>query len=142
MVKNILAQNDLNVGLHGPNFVLALSKYVFQTELPRWWKIPKFTKLSRDTSESNVEYIAYYLAEEGDIASQQRVFDNEIFSKFFNQECIHMVYNPLPTFLAKLYQFEGFFHEQFYMGQSTISLKEFAIVRRKILDSLNKFRLF
>lgn len=33
MVKNILAQNDLNVGLHGPNFVLALSKYVVQTEL-------------------------------------------------------------------------------------------------------------
>jgi hypothetical protein len=69
MVENMLAQNGLNVGLHGPNFVLALSKCVLQTELPRRWKIPKFTKFARDTSESDVEYIAHYLTKEGDIAN-------------------------------------------------------------------------
>ncbi|MCH97962.1 hypothetical protein A2U01_0018960, partial [Trifolium medium] len=63
MVETILAQNGLNVGLHRPNFVSALSEYVLQTELPRGWKIPKFTKFAGDTSESTVEHIARYLTE-------------------------------------------------------------------------------
>jgi hypothetical protein len=40
---------------------------------------------------------------------------------------------------------EKAFHEQFYMGQSKISLKELASVRRKMSESidefLNRFRL-
>jgi hypothetical protein len=63
LVEAILAQNGLNVGLHRPNFVSALSEYVLQTELPRGWKIPKFTKFAGDTSEFTVEHIARYLTE-------------------------------------------------------------------------------
>ncbi|KAK2414572.1 hypothetical protein QL285_037147 [Trifolium repens] len=33
LVENILAQNGLNIGLHRPNFVSALSEYVLQAEL-------------------------------------------------------------------------------------------------------------
>lgn len=34
MVKDIFAQNGLDVGLHRPNFVSALSEFVLQTEFP------------------------------------------------------------------------------------------------------------
>jgi hypothetical protein len=33
-------------------FVSPMLEYVLQTELPRGWKIPKFTKFADDTSES------------------------------------------------------------------------------------------
>ena len=75
LVENIMAQNSLNVGLHRQNLV-----YVFQTELPRGYKIPKFTTFSIDTSESTVEHITRYLMEARDIAN------NEILRlKFFFQ---------------------------------------------------------
>ena len=35
LVKTIMAQNGLNIGLNRPNFVSPLSEYVFQTELLR-----------------------------------------------------------------------------------------------------------
>ena len=42
-------------------------------------------------------------------------------------------------------QLERLFHEQFYTGQSKISLKELASVKRKVIESvdqyLNRFRL-
>jgi len=43
LVETIMAQNGPNIGLHRPNFVSPLLGYVLQTELPRGWKIPKFT---------------------------------------------------------------------------------------------------
>ncbi|MCI29277.1 hypothetical protein A2U01_0050486, partial [Trifolium medium] len=52
LVETILTQNGLNVGCRRPNFVSALSEYVLQTELPRGWKVPKYTKFAGDTSES------------------------------------------------------------------------------------------
>jgi len=63
LVENIMTQNGLNIGLHRPNFVSPLSKLVLQSELPRGYKIPKFTKFAGDTSESTVEHIARYLTE-------------------------------------------------------------------------------
>lgn len=60
VVEQILAQNDLSVGLHRPNFVSALSEYVLQTELPRGWKIPKFIKFVGDTNESTVKHVARF----------------------------------------------------------------------------------
>ncbi|PNX60166.1 hypothetical protein L195_g051787, partial [Trifolium pratense] len=58
MVEAILAQNGLNTGCRMPNFVYAFTEYVLQTELPRGWKVPKYTKFTGDTSESTVEHIA------------------------------------------------------------------------------------
>jgi hypothetical protein len=63
LVENIMAQNGLNIGLHRPNFVSPLSELVLQSELPRGYKIPKFTKFAGDTSESTVEHITRYLTE-------------------------------------------------------------------------------
>ena len=49
LVETIMAQNGLNIRLHKPNFVFPLLEYVLQTELPRGWKIDKFSKFVGDT---------------------------------------------------------------------------------------------
>ena len=73
LVKNIMAQNGLNVGLYRPNYIFPLSEYVLQTELPRGYKIPKFTTFSCDTGEATVEHITRYLTEAGDIANNKNL---------------------------------------------------------------------
>jgi hypothetical protein len=82
-----MAQNSLNIGFHRPNLVSPLSEYVLETELPRGWKIPKFTKFAGDTSESTVEHIARYLTEARDIANNENLrlkfFPNSLIKKAF-----------------------------------------------------------
>jgi len=73
LAKNIMAQNGLNIGLHRPNFISPLSDLVLQFELPRGYKIPKFTKFAGDTSESTVEHIARYLTEAQDLANDENL---------------------------------------------------------------------
>ncbi|WJX24020.1 hypothetical protein P8452_13183 [Trifolium repens] len=144
LVETILAQNGLNIGMHRPHFVSALSEYVLQTELPRGWKIPKFTKFAGDTSESTVEHITRYLTEAGDLANNENLrmkyFPNSLTKNAFTW------FTTLPPHsIFNWNQLERVFHEQFYMGQSKINLKELASVRRKtpesIDDYLNRFRL-
>ncbi|XP_050918930.1 uncharacterized protein LOC127136417 [Lathyrus oleraceus] len=57
IVKWIMAQNSVNMGLQRPNHTSPLSEYVLQTELPRGWKVPKFTKFAGDTNESTIMHI-------------------------------------------------------------------------------------
>jgi len=64
VVETFLAHNGFNIGLHRPNFVSALSEYVLMSELPRNWKVPKFSKFAGETNESTVEHIARYLMEQ------------------------------------------------------------------------------
>ncbi|XP_050875075.1 uncharacterized protein LOC127078684 [Lathyrus oleraceus] len=73
MIERIMAQNGLNTGLRRPNDTSPLSEYVLQTELPRGCKIPKFTKFSRDTSESTIEHIARYMTEARDLANSENL---------------------------------------------------------------------
>lgn len=73
VVKQILAQNGLNISLRRPNFISTLSKYVRQTELPRGWKVPKFTKFTGDTSESTVEHVVRYQTEADDIENNEKL---------------------------------------------------------------------
>ncbi|XP_006598506.1 uncharacterized protein [Glycine max] len=144
MVETILVQNGLNLGFHRPNFVSPLSEYVLQTELPRGVKIPKFTKFAGETNESTVEHVARYLVEAGDLANNENLrmkyFPNSLTKNAFTW------FTTLPPHsIHNWNQLERIFHEQFYMGQSKISLKELASVRRKapesIDDYLNRFRL-
>lgn len=127
-----------------PNCVPHFSEYVLQDELPRVWKVPKFTKFIEDTSESNVEHIARYQTEEGDIANNEnlkvRFSPNSLTKNSFTW------FTTLPPHSIQNWnQLEMVFHEQFYMGQLKISLKELASVRRKAPESidvyLNKFRM-
>jgi len=133
-----MTQNGLNIRLHRPNFVSPLSDSRLQYELP------KFTKFPGDTSESTVEHITRYLTEEGDLANDENLrlkyFLNSLTKKSFT-----WFTTLTPHSIQHWTQLERLFHEQFYMGQSKISLKELTSVKRNptesIDDYLNRFRL-
>jgi hypothetical protein len=95
MVEALLAQNGFNMDLHRPNFVSALSEHVLMTELPKNWKVPKFTKFAGETNESTVEHIARYLMEVGDIANNENLK-----MKYYSltKKCLYMVYNVASSF--------------------------------------------
>jgi len=144
MVEALLAQNGFNMGLHKPNFVSALSKYVLETNFPRNTKIPKFTKFVGETNESTFEHIARYLMEAGDSENNENLKMKYFLSSLTKNAFTWFTTLP-PHFVFSWNQLEKAFHEQFYMGQTKISLKELASVRRKthesIDDYLNRFRL-
>lgn len=71
IVERIMAQNGVNMGLQRPKYTSPMLEYVLKTELPRGWKVPKFTKFTGETNESTVEHIARYLAEAEDIANNE-----------------------------------------------------------------------
>lgn len=122
MVEKILTQYGLNVDLHMPNFIYALSEYVLQIELPRGWKIPKFTKLASDTSKSAIEHIAQYQSEVGDLANNENLkmkyFPNSLTKNSFTQ------FTTLPpNSIYNWNQLDRVFHEQFYMGKPKLAWK-------------------
>ena len=144
VVENIMAQNGLNIGLHRPNFVFRLSELVLQSELPRGYKIPKFTKYAGDTSESIVGHIARHLTKAGDLTNDEnlrlRFFPNSLTKNAFTWFTTLSPYS-----IQHWTELERLFHEQFYMGQSKISLKELESGKRSstesIDDYINRFRL-
>ncbi|XP_058774719.1 uncharacterized protein LOC131648991 [Vicia villosa] len=144
MIERIMAQNGLNTGLRSPNCTSPLADFILQTELPRGCKIPKFKKFSGDTSESTIEHIARYLTEIGDLANSENLR-----IKFFPGSLTENTFTWFTTLPPNSIDagpyLEKLFHEQFYMGQTKISLKELASIKRKftepIDDYLNRFRL-
>ena len=71
LFEQILVQNGLNVGMCRPNFVSPFDEYIMQTELPRGWKVPKFTKFAGEPNESTAEHIARYELEARNLANQE-----------------------------------------------------------------------
>ena len=144
LVENIMAQNGLNIGLHRPNFVSPLSEYVLQTELPRGYKIPKFRTFAGDTSDSIVEHITQHLTEAGDIANNENL-RLKFFRNSLTKNAFTWFTTLAPHSIQHWTQLKRLFHEQFYMGQPKINLKELASVRRRTIESiddyLNKFKL-
>ena len=122
-----MAQNDLNIGLHRPNFLYLLSEYVLHTKLLRGWKVPKFTKFDGDTSGSTFEHIAHSLTEAGDISNNENLR-----LKFFSysKNAFTSCTTFAPHSIQHWTQLDRLFHEQFDMGQYKISLKELASVKR------------
>ncbi|XP_050897364.1 uncharacterized protein LOC127104207 [Lathyrus oleraceus] len=114
------------------------------TKLPRGCKIPKFTKFSGDTSESTIEHIARYMTEAGDLANSENL-RMKYFPSSLTKNTFTWFTTLPPNFIDAWPQLERLFHEQFYMGQTKISLKELASIKRKftepIDDYLNRFRL-
>ena len=126
VVEALLTQNDFNMGLRRPNFVLALSEYVLMTELPRNWKVPKFTKFAGETNESTVEHIARYLIEAEDIINSKNM-KMKYFPSSLTKNAFTWFTTLPPGFIHCVTQLEKAFHEQFYMSQCKISLKELAV---------------
>lgn len=139
-----MVRNGVNFGLKWPNYTSPLAEYVLQTDAPLRTKIPKFTKFAGDTTESTVEHVARYLIEAGDMSNNKnhrmKLFPSSLTKNAFTW------FTTLPhNSIHSRNQFERMFHEQFYMGQTKISLKELASVRRKFIepidDYLYRFRL-
>lgn len=145
MVERIMTRNGVNICMRKRNCTSPFSRYVLQNELPRAWKVPKFTKLFGDTNESIVEHIARYLTEVGDIANNEnlriRYFPSSFMKNAFTWFTILRA-NSIHDWT----RLERLFHEQFYMGQSKISLKELESIKHKfsglIDDYLNSFQMF
>ncbi|XP_058733098.1 uncharacterized protein LOC131604689 [Vicia villosa] len=118
--------------------------FILQTELPRGSKVPKFTKFSGDTSESTVEHIARYLTETGDLENTENLRIKYFPSSLIKNAFTWFTTLP-PNSIDAWPHLEIMLHEQFYMGQTKISLKELASFKRKftepINDYLNWFRL-
>ncbi|XP_050909248.1 uncharacterized protein LOC127123024 [Lathyrus oleraceus] len=138
MIERIMAQNGLNTGLQRPNYSSPLSEYVLQTEVPRGCKIPKFTKFSGDTSESTIEHIARYMIEAGDLVNSENL-RMKYFPSSLTKNAFTWFTTLPPNSIDAWPHLERLFHEQFYMGQTKISLKELARVGR---NGRWRFRLF
>jgi len=122
VVETLLAQNGFNMGLDRPNFVSALYEYVLMSELPRIWKVPKFTKFAGETNESTVEHIARYVMEAGDMANNENL-KMKYFPSSLTKNAFTWFTTLPPHSIFSWNQLEKAFHEQFYMEQSKISLK-------------------
>ena len=105
---------------------------------------PKFTKFAGETNESTVEHIARYLMEVGDIANNENM-KMKYFPSSLTKNAFTWFTTLPPHSIFSWNQLEKAFHEQFYMGQSKISLKELVSIRcrahESIDDYLNRFRL-
>ncbi|XP_050896915.1 uncharacterized protein LOC127103727 [Lathyrus oleraceus] len=144
MVERIMVQNGVNFGLQRPNYASHLSEYILQAKASHRTKIPKFTKFFGDTTESTVEHVTRYLIEAGDMSNNE-----SLRIKFFPSSLTKNVFTWFTTLpqssIHTWNQLERMFHEHFYMGQTEISMKELASIKRKftepIDDYLNRFRL-
>lgn len=138
VVKRIMAQNGLNMVSLRPNYTSPLTEYVWQTELPRGWKVPKFTKFAGDATNSAVEHITQYMGESGDITNNEnlrlRFFPSSLTKNVFTW------FTMLPSSSINDWtQLERLFHEQFYTGNSKISLKKLASVKQKFAESIDDY---
>ncbi|XP_050895609.1 uncharacterized protein LOC127102255 [Lathyrus oleraceus] len=142
IVERIMVRNGVNFGLRRPNYTSPLAEYVLQTDAFLRTKIPKFTKFVGDTTESTIEHVARYLIEAGDMSNNENLQMNFFPSSLTKNAFTWFIIFPQNS-IHSWNQLERMFHEQFYMGQTKISLKELASVRRKFIepidDYLNRF---
>ncbi|XP_050889372.1 uncharacterized protein LOC127094601 [Lathyrus oleraceus] len=144
IVERIIMRNRISPGLQRPTYSSSLPDSVLQTELPRGWKVPKFIKFVGDTEESTVEHVAMYQTEDIDIANNE-----DLKLKYFPSSLTKNTFTWFtmlpPQSIQTWTQLERLFHEQFYIGQSKISVKELANVKQKTAELvdlyLNRFRL-
>ncbi|XP_058733484.1 uncharacterized protein LOC131605105 [Vicia villosa] len=121
LIERNMANNGLNTGLQRPNYTSYVAEYILQTELPRGTKVPKFTKFSRDTSESVVEHIAQYLTEAGDLAGNENL-RIKYFPSSLTKNAFTWFTTLPPNSIDTWAHLERMFHEQFYMGQDASQL--------------------
>ena len=69
MIEQALNRHGFKVGYaHQPYFVFVFPDYVLQSELPRGYKIPKFSKFTKKLRESTIEHATQYQIECGELA--------------------------------------------------------------------------
>ncbi|XP_058725739.1 uncharacterized protein LOC131597034 [Vicia villosa] len=143
VVERILARNEMYTSLQRPTYSSLLAEYIVQTENPRGWKIPKYTKFGGETGESTVKHIARYLTESGDMANNESLRVKHFPSSLTKAAFTWFTTLP-PKSIDSWYKLEKLFHEQFYEGHSKISLVELSNIKirfaKTIDDCENRFR--
>ena len=128
----------MNTTPQRPTYSSPLSEYILQTELPRGWKIPKYTKFRGESSESTVEHIARYLTESGDMANNENQRVNNFPSSLTKAAFTWFTTLP-PNSIESWTKLEKLFHEQFYEGHSKISLVELSNIKRRFAESIDDY---
>ena len=105
----------MNTILQRPTYSSPLSEYILQTELPRGWKIPKYTKFGGESSELTVEHNARYLAESGNVVNNESL-RVRIFPPSLTKEAFTWFTTLPPNTIDSWTKLEKLFHEQFYEG--------------------------
>ncbi|XP_058758980.1 uncharacterized protein LOC131632215 [Vicia villosa] len=143
IVERIMARNGMNTSLQRPTYSSPLSVYIVQTEKPKGWKIPKYTKFGGETIESTVKHIARYLTESGDMANNESLRVKHFPSSITKAAFTWFTTLP-PNSIDSWSKLEKRFHENFYEGHSKISLVELSNIKRRFLetidDYLNRFK--
>ncbi|XP_058775588.1 uncharacterized protein LOC131649855 [Vicia villosa] len=138
IIERIMARNGLNTPLQRPTYSSSLAEYIVQTENPRGWKIPKYTKFGGETGESTVEHIAKYLTESGDMANNE-----SLRVKYFPSSLTKVAFTWFttlpPNSVDSWPKLEKLFHEQFYEGHSKISLVELSNIKRRFADTIDDY---
>src|ERR1044072_874959 len=144
IVENILVQNGVNIDTRRPAFTSPLNEFVLETEIPRGTKIPKFTKFSGESNESTVEHIARFEMEAGNLAQQENL-KLRFFPSSLTQSAFKWFASLPPGSIHHWNQLQRLFHEQFYVGESKVILKELSSIKRSSTESteeyFNRFRL-
>ncbi|XP_050902791.1 uncharacterized protein LOC127115246 [Lathyrus oleraceus] len=138
IVERIMVRNRVNFGLRRPNYTSPLAEYILQAEAPLRTKIPKFTKFAEDTIESTVEHVARYLIEVGDMSNNESLRIKKIPSYLTKNAFTWFTTLPQNS-IHTWNQLKRMFLEQFYMGNTKISLKKLASVRRKFTELIDGY---
>ncbi|XP_058741295.1 uncharacterized protein LOC131613663 [Vicia villosa] len=145
IIERIMARNGINTPLQRPTYLSPLAEYIVQTENPRGWKIPMYTKFGGETGKSTIEHIAKYLTESGDMANNESLRVKHFPSSLTKAAFTWFTTLP-PNSVDSWPKLEKLFHEQFYEGHSKISQVELSSIKRRfaetIDDYLNRFRSF
>lgn len=109
-----------------------------QTELPKGWKILKFTKFAGDTSEYIVKYTAIYQIEANDLTNKENL-RMKYLSNSLNNNVFTWFTILTPSSMHYWNQIKRVFYEQIYIGLSKISLKKLASVKQKSSELINDY---
>src|ERR1044072_6373899 len=120
-----------------PTFTSPLNEYVLETEIPRGTKIPKFTKFSGESNESTVEHIARFEMEARNLAQQENL-KLRFFPSSLTQSAFTWFASLPHGSIHHWNQLQRLFHEQFYVGESKVSLKELSSIKRSSTESIDE----
>ncbi|XP_027337099.1 uncharacterized protein LOC113850751 [Abrus precatorius] len=139
VVEQVLNQHGFDVGYaNRPYFVSAFSEAILQAELPRGWKVPKFTKFAGDSGESTVEHITRYAIECGDLARNE-----DLKLKYFPSSLTKGAFTWFttlpPNSIHNWNQLERRFHEQFFRGEAKVSLMDLVNIKRIHHESIDDY---
>ncbi|XP_057418253.1 uncharacterized protein LOC130712434 [Lotus japonicus] len=140
---NFTQREVQNFSQNEPQNLTQDHNFVLQAELPRGGKVPKVTKFSGDTGESTVEHIARYQLEICDLANNE-LLKMKYFPSFLTKNAFTWFTTLPPNSIHNWNELEMDFHEQFFRGETKVTLMDLANVERQpnepIDDYLIRFR--